>query len=118
MFLESPTDDSIELATEFMLECGQVLSEVSPAGVSAIFERFRAILQEGSVNKRCQYTIEKLFKVRQNKFKDHLGVIPELDLVDEDDRITHEISLDDEDLGAKDNTQDETNLFKFDPEFT
>lgn len=69
------------------------------------------------MNKRCQYTIEKLFKVRQNKFKDHPGVIPELDLVEEDDRITHEISLDDEDLGSKENTQDETNIFKFDPDF-
>jgi pre-mRNA-splicing factor CWC22 len=58
-----------------------------------------------------------LFKVRKEKFKDHPGVIKELDLVEEDDRITHEISLDDEDLGSKANTMDMLNVFQFDPEY-
>jgi pre-mRNA-splicing factor CWC22 len=53
MFLENPSDDSIELACDFMTECGQVLSDITPAGVNAIFERFRGILQDGEVNKRC-----------------------------------------------------------------
>jgi len=70
------------------------------------------------VNKRCQYVIEKLFQVRKEKFAKHPGVIPALDLVEEDDRITHEISLDDEDLGAKQNTMDECNVFQFDPNYT
>ena len=103
LFLENPTEDSIEIATDFMMEVGQVLSESSPAGVSAIFERFRNILQDGEVNKRCQYAIEKLFKVRKSKFSAYPGIVPELDLVEEDDRITHEISLDDDELGSKEN---------------
>ncbi len=37
--------------------------------------------------------IENLFAVRKTKFADHPGVIPELDLVDDDDKITHEIEL-------------------------
>lgn len=45
-------------------------------------------------------------------------MIPELDLVEEDDRITHEISLDDPDLGSKENTMEECNLFQFDPNYT
>ncbi len=80
-----------------------MLTELSPAGVNAIFERFRNILQDGKVSKRCQYTIEKLFNVRKSKFAKYPGILPELDLVEEDDRITHEISLDDEDLGSKEN---------------
>ena len=44
LFLENPTEDSIELAVTFTLECGKILSELSPAGVSAIFDRFRLIL--------------------------------------------------------------------------
>ena len=56
--------------------------------------------------------------MRKEKFAKHPGVIPELDLVEEDDRITHEISLDDDDLGTKQNTMDETNLFRFDPNYT
>jgi len=111
LFLENPTEDSVELASDFTMECGQVLTEVTPAGVSAIFERFRAILMDGSVSKRCQYTIEKLFKVRKSKFAEHPGVIPELDLVEEAEKIIHEISLDDEDLGNKENTCDSSNVF-------
>jgi len=40
--------------------------------------------------------IEKLFEVRKNKFKEHVGVIPELDLVEDGDKITHKMSLKDE----------------------
>lgn len=101
MFLETPSQDSILLSCDFMAECGQVLTELSPSGVNAIFERFRSILQEGQVDKRCQYVIEKLFKTRKDKFKDHPGIVKDLDLVDEADKITHETSLDDEDLCSK-----------------
>ena len=52
LFLEQATEDSIELASEFMVECGQVLSETTPAGVNAIFERFRTILHEGKIQRR------------------------------------------------------------------
>ena len=33
--------------SDFMIECGQVLSEATPAGVNAIFESFRTILHDG-----------------------------------------------------------------------
>lgn len=101
-----------------MLQCGQVLSDITPAGMNAIFERFRGILQDGSVSKRCQCTIEKLFKVRKSKFKEFPGVIEELDLVEEGDRIVHEISLDDEDIASQEQLQDKTNLFSYDAEYT
>ena len=95
-----------------MVECGQVLSEITPAGVNAIFQRFRDILHEGSIEKRVQYTIEKLFAIRKSKFREHSGVIPELDLIEEQDKITHNVSLDDELL-----VEEDCNLFKFDPDF-
>ena len=66
----------------------------------------RGILQDGEVNKRCQYVVEKMFKIRKDKFKDHQGIVKELDLVEEDDKITHEVSLDDQDLGTKENVMD------------
>ena len=62
-------------------------------GMHAIFERFRAILHEGEIDKRVQYVIEKLFETRRKQFADFVGVIKELDLVEEDDQITHEIDL-------------------------
>lgn len=112
LLLEKPTEDSVEIAADFMIECGQVLSDLSPTGVNAIFDRFRGILQEGETNRRVQYTIENLMAIRKTKFKDHPGVLQELDLVEDADKITHEIGLDD-DLDG----QEMLNVFKLDPEF-
>jgi len=52
ILLEKPTDDSVEVAVGFVREVGQFLTEISPKGVNAIFERFRSILHEGSIDKR------------------------------------------------------------------
>jgi hypothetical protein len=67
---------------------------LQPLTPKAIFERFRGILHEGEIDKRVQYTIEGLFVVRKGNFADFKDVLPDLDLVDEDDQITHELSLD------------------------
>lgn len=50
--------------------------------------------------------------VRKSKFKDHPGVLQELDLVEDSDKITHEIALDD-----VPETQDHFNVFAFDADF-
>ena len=110
--MEHATEDSIELAADFMIECGQVLSETTPAGVNAIFERFRTILHEGKIQRRVQYVIEKLFIVRKNRFKENPGVIEELDLIEEQDKITHDVSLDDEI-----ETEDNLNFFAYDADY-
>ncbi|CEM07635.1 unnamed protein product [Vitrella brassicaformis CCMP3155] len=93
LLLDEVTDDSCEVAVGFIQECGQVLTQIAPQGMHAIFERFRAILHEGEIDKRVQYVIEKLFETRRKQFADFVGVIKELDLVEEDDQITHEIDL-------------------------
>lgn len=87
---------------------GQVLNDVSPQGFNAIFERFRGILHEGEIDKRVQYTIEKLFDAYRKKFSDFPGVIPELDLVEEEDQITHELDL----LDASIKGDEMLNIFK------
>ncbi len=79
-----------------MREVGAFLTENSPKANNGVYERFRAVLHEGRIDKRVQYMIEVLFQVRKDKYKDN-PIIPEgLDLVQEDDQITHQISLDDE----------------------
>ena len=70
-----------------------MLTDITPAGVNAIFERFRTILHEGEIAKKVQYTIENLFAIRKTRFAEHPGVIPELDLVEENDKITHDVEL-------------------------
>ena len=111
--LENPTEDSVEIAADFMIECGQILSDITPAGVNAIFERFRTILHEGEIDKKVQYTIENLFAIRKTRFAEHPGVIPELDLVEEEDKITHDVTLEDANLEG----QDQCNVFQFDPNY-
>jgi len=59
-----------------------------------------------------QYMIEVLFQIRKDKYKDHQAVREELDLVEEEDQITHRPGLDDQLV-----PEDGLNIFKFDPEF-
>lgn len=96
LLLEKPTDDSVEIAVSFMREVGAFLAETSPKANNGVYERFRAILHESGIDKRVQYMVEVLFQVRKDKYKDN-PVIPEgLDLVEEEDGITHKVSLDDD----------------------
>lgn len=112
LLLEKPTDDSVEVAVAFMREVGAFLAEESPRANSSIYDRFRAVLYEESISKRVQYMIEVLSQVRREKYKDN-PIIPEgLDLVEEDDAITHKIGLDD-----KLNVEEGLNMFKVDPEY-
>ncbi|KAJ7928999.1 MIF4G-domain-containing protein [Mycena leptocephala] len=112
LLIERPTDDSIEIAVGFMREVGAFLAENSPKANATVFERFRAVLNEGSISQRVQYMIEVLMQVRKDKYKDN-PILPEgLDLVEEEEQITHQIQLEEE-LQV----QEGLNIFKFDPNY-
>ena len=111
--LENQTDDSLELACNFLIECGEFLSDEDANMTNDIFEKLRSILEEGNVDKRIQYIIENLFKIRKNNFKGHEGVKEELDLVEDKDIITHRIFLDEEDI----KTEEELNEFHYDDKY-
>lgn len=96
IYLENPTEDSIEMACEFLTECGQFLSEINFSATQYIFERLRAILHEGEIDRRIQYVIETLFAKRKTGFKENPAIIPELDLVNDEDKIIHEININDQ----------------------
>ncbi|KAI7753220.1 hypothetical protein M8C21_022333 [Ambrosia artemisiifolia] len=137
LLLENPTDDSVEVAVGFVTECGSILQDLSPKGLHGIFERFRGILHEGEIDKRVQFLIEGLFALRKAKFQGHSAVRPELDLVELEDQLTHEVSLLDkidpeislvtpppsshlhEPTAATTTTRtvDEYDIFKMDPDF-
>ncbi|CAH1985283.1 unnamed protein product [Acanthoscelides obtectus] len=114
LLVESPTDDSVEVAISFLKECGQKLTEVSSKGIAAIFEMLRNILHEGHLEKRIQYMIEVMFQIRKDGFKDHAAVIEELDVVEEEDQFTHLITLDDV---KQADSEDILNVFKFDDKY-
>ena len=113
LLLEQVTDDGVEIAVAFMKECGAFLAENSPKPSNAIFERFRAILHEGKIDKRVQYMIEVLFQIRKDKFKDLPAIKEELDLIESEDQTTHFFSLDDEEIDGEEGL----NVFRFDEKF-
>lgn len=112
LLLHKPTDDSVEIAVGLTREVGQHLEEMSGPIALAVFDQFRSILHESDIDKRVQYMIEVLFQVRKDKYKDNPAIKEELDLVEEEDQITHRTGLDDES-----EVQDGLNVFKFDPEW-
>lgn len=109
LLLNKPTDDSVEIAVGLTREVGQHLEEMNQPIALAVFDQFRNILHEADIDKRVQYMIEVLFQVRKDKYKDNPAIKEELDLVEEEDQITHVLSLDD-DIEV----QDGLNIFKFD----
>ncbi|KAL0437238.1 UNVERIFIED_CONTAM: Pre-splicing factor cwc22 [Sesamum radiatum] len=113
LLLEKPTDDSVEVAVGFVTECGSILQDLSPRGLHGIFERFRGILHEGEIDKRVQFLIEGLFALRKAKFQGYPAVRPELDLVEQEDQLTHEVSLLDEI-----DPEITLDIFKPDPQFS
>lgn len=109
LLLHKPTDDSVEIAVGFMKEIGEFLTDMKPMAARVVFDKFRDVLHEGSLDKRVQYAVEVLFQIRKDNFKDNPAIREELDLLEEDDMITHYVELD----GDLD-TEDSLNIFKFD----
>ncbi|KAF2823468.1 MIF4G-domain-containing protein [Ophiobolus disseminans] len=112
LLLNKPSDDSVEIAVGIMKEVGAFLDEMNPAIANAIFDQLRNILHEADIDKRTQYMIEVLFEVRKVKYKEHPAIREDLDLVEEQDQITHRHTLEDE---MK--VEDGLNIFKLDAEY-
>lgn len=112
LLLNKPSDDSVEIAVGIMKEVGAFLDDMNPAIANAIFDQLRNILHEADIDKRTQYMIEVLFEVRKSKYKEHPSIKEELDLVEEEDQITHRHTLED-DIKVEDGL----NIFKFDAEY-
>ncbi|KIW08753.1 uncharacterized protein PV09_00691 [Verruconis gallopava] len=113
LLLHQPTDDSCEIAVNLCKEVGQHLEEFNSAIAAAVFDQFRNILHEANdLEKRTQYAIEVLFQIRKDKYKDFPAIREELDLVEEEDQITHNIDLD-----GEFSTEDALNVFRYDPDY-
>ena len=71
-----------------------------------IFEEIKEI------NIKVQYELESLFQVFKTKFKDYKPIIDELDLIDDDDIITHDLEL-----NVKHDTEKSLDVFHYDPQW-
>lgn len=112
LLLENVTSDSVEVAVAFMKEVGCKLQKISPQGFMAIFESLRNIIQESQVDPRIQYMIEVLYEIRKTKFSTYPAIVKELDVINEDEQITHLITLDEEI-----DTEETLNVFKIDENY-
>ncbi|KAK6866107.1 U2-type spliceosomal complex subunit CWC22 [Apiospora arundinis] len=112
LLLQKPTDDSVEIAVGLLKEVGAHLEDMNPAIANAVYEQARNILHTAEIETRTQYMVEVLFEVRKNKYKDNPAVKEELDLLNEEDMITHRFDLD-----AEIDVQDTLNIFKFDADW-
>eukprot|EP00767_Chilomastix_cuspidata_P003051 gnl/Chilomastix_cuspidata/3173.p1 GENE.gnl/Chilomastix_cuspidata/3173~~gnl/Chilomastix_cuspidata/3173.p1 ORF type:complete len:568 (-),score=240.20 gnl/Chilomastix_cuspidata/3173:24-1619(-) len=93
LLLEAATPDSVDLACEFTERCGQTLSEYIPEALAAIFDRLRAITQEGRLPERSVFNIERLHAARRGAFEAFPPVPAGADLVPDDEQFVHELSL-------------------------
>ncbi|GBE62255.1 cell cycle control protein [Babesia ovata] len=98
ILLENPTDDSVDVAASFLEDVGNFLVDEAKQALEAIFDRFKQILSSGKIDKKTQYTIEALWKSFRNKFADKPAVRPELDLVELEDQITHDLDFLDDNI--------------------
>lgn len=103
-----PTDDSVEIAIRLLRLTGYALQQESPAGVRAVLEQLRGLIHQGRLHPKVQQEAEDLLEERRKGFSPQLPA--ELDLVEQDDQICLELSLDDENL------QEEAALDRFRPD--
>lgn len=70
LLLTSPTNDSIEIVKELILNAGQILSKLAPDAMKAVFNTLKDILQDSNdLDVRVQYELESLFNAFKNNFK-------------------------------------------------
>ncbi|KAI3632140.1 hypothetical protein MIR68_009976 [Amoeboaphelidium protococcarum] len=116
LLLEKPTDDSVEMTVALLKEVGAFLVEVSPKAFNATFDQLKDILYEGaSISKRVQYSLEVLFQIRKDRFKEYPCKIEDLDLIEEEEQITHFIGLDDVEGSA--DTEETLDMFMYDDNY-
>ncbi|KAB8349842.1 hypothetical protein FH972_023855 [Carpinus fangiana] len=113
LLLSNPTDDSVEIAVDLTREVGQHMEGMNMQIAMLVYDQFRKLLHEADIDKRTQYMIEVLFQVRKEKYKDNPAIKEELDLVEEEDQITHQPPM----LDSPIETETGLDIFKFDPNF-
>ena len=86
----------MEIAVSFTRKVSAFLQENSPKPNATVFECFRAVLNEGNISHLVQYMIVVLFQIRKEKYKDDPILPEELDLIKEEEQITHKIQVEED----------------------
>ncbi|KAI6164186.1 MIF4G-domain-containing protein [Pisolithus thermaeus] len=110
--LERPTDDSIEIAVGFMREVGAFLAENSPKANALVFDRFRDCPQRGNHQSPRSVYDRGSHAGPERQVQRQPSHTRGLDLVEEEEQITHHIRLEEE-LQV----QEGLNIFKYDASY-
>jgi len=110
--LESPDNVFIDLTCRFMTDCGHFLQENSGKAIDAIFRRLRVVMSEGIVKGKAQQSIFELLRLQQDGFMKKPIIEDDLDIVEEEDKITHTLDFND-----VPNLHPELNHFQYDPNY-
>lgn len=110
-----PSDGSVELAVVTLRECSVLLAEKSPKALEDVFQRLRELFHDGDLSPRAQVMIENLMLLRRKKFANAAALDPNLDLLEDEDIITHFASLEDDDCDV--DLLYDWDSFQFDPEY-
>lgn len=113
--INKPTPSSIEIAINFIKECGSKLEQLNPAYLFEVFKTLRDLTLENDFDTRTHDMIDLIHVTRKDKFRDFPPIKAELDLIDENDRITHAIELV---SPTKSDFHMEYNYFSFDPKWS
>ncbi|KAL3622336.1 hypothetical protein CASFOL_033747 [Castilleja foliolosa] len=94
LLLGNPSSDNIRVAVNFCFECGRFLLICAPRRtLDEIFREFNHLVKKGGLTKSDKVLILRLVVARKLGFKRYPCIRDELDLVDDGDQVTHEVSL-------------------------
>lgn len=110
-----PSSASIEIAITLLRECGAKLEILNPRCLLDDFRILRDLSLEKDYDTRTHGMIDMIHVTKKDKFRENPPIRPDLDLIAEDDKVTHSILLTDP---KKEDFLMECNYFKYDPKWT
>lgn len=93
LLLGNPSSDNVDVAVGFCVECGSSLARFASDKLQVILGEFDRVLRIKEVEKRVEVLIEKVFAANRTMFRDYPRVVEDLDIVQVEDQVTHDVSL-------------------------
>lgn len=113
LLLERPSNDSVFLTIRSLYIVGRLIESQMPTASNMIFDRLGSLMHDSEeISEDTCSQIQILFKVRRGGFKKYPAIEEDLDLVEEEDQVTHLVELE-EHLEA----QDHLNIYHFDDKY-
>lgn len=113
LLLERPSNDSVFLTVRALYIVGRLIESQVPAASNMIYDRLGSLMHDSEeISENTCSQIQILFKVRRGGFKKYPPMEEDLDLVEEDDQVTHLVELE-ERLEA----EDYLNIYHFDDKY-